>query len=491
MKIRDFVGIKTILFDNLTVKQTIFKNTFWSTIAVAMDRLLKFILLIYVARILGATEYGKFTFALSFTSLFVVFHSFGLHSIITREFAREEEKKEEFYSIMSLKVLLSFGAFILILLSSFFITSSPDIRRVILILAIFSLLNGFTTIFYAFFQARQRMEYETWAELLQAVIVTGTGLLVLFKFPSVENLSYSYLFSGLAGLIFVVIFFNFKIFPLKIYWEKIVWRKFLIMSWPLALTGLFGTLYTYIDSVMLGCWGMITETGWYNAAYRVIFIALMPMALISGSFYPVLSNFFKKSKEKLQKVWAYQTELMILLSFPLVVGGIVLAPRIIDFVYGPDFTPAILAFQILTIMAGLIFLCRPFYDVMIASDQQKKTFLVTFWGALIDIILNLILIPKYSLYGAAVATVITYIFILLLYFKYTMKYTPIHPLNLKFLFVFIIAAISTAFMYFVIIQPVIYNLNIFLTVFVGAIIYATVFLVLRKTYDVFKIKNNL
>ena len=438
MKIKGFTDIKGLLFENKAVKQTIFKNTFWATMGVGINNVLKLILLIYAARILGATEYGKFTFALAFISLFVIIHDFGLSRIITREFSREEEKKEEFHSIISLKILLSFGAFILISIGSCFITSAPDIQKIILILALFSLTNGFISIFYSFFQARQKMEYETLVEVMQVVLMTGLGFFILFKFPSVENLSYVYLFAGLVSLIFVLIFFHLKIFRLRIAWQSSIWKKFLLMSWPLALSGLFGAFYTYIDSVIMGYWGMITETGWYNAAYKIITITLLPMGLISVSFYPVLSKFFKQSKEKLQEVWNNQMEIMILLGAPLITGGITLAPKIIYFLYPSGFDASILAFQILIIMAGLIFFCRPFYDVMIASNQQKKIFFITFFGALINIVLNLILIPKYSLYGAAVATVITYILILTIYFNYTMRFTSIRPFNLKFLFVLII-----------------------------------------------------
>ena len=77
MKIRNFADVKTLLFDNQTVKQTIFKNTFWLATAIGASKFLKFILFIYVARILGATEYGKFTFALAFVGLFVIFSDLG------------------------------------------------------------------------------------------------------------------------------------------------------------------------------------------------------------------------------------------------------------------------------------------------------------------------------------------------------------------------------------------------------------------------------
>ena len=126
MRIRNFADIRTLLFDNQTIKQTIFKNISWLTFETVISKLLMLVLLIYAARVLGATEYGKFTFALAFISLFAIFHEFGLPHIVTREFSREKEREKEFYSIFSLKIVLSSLALILILISSFFITSDSS-----------------------------------------------------------------------------------------------------------------------------------------------------------------------------------------------------------------------------------------------------------------------------------------------------------------------------------------------------------------------------
>jgi len=87
------------------------------------------------------------------------------------------------------------------------------------------------------------------------------------------------------------------------------------------------------------------------------------------------------------------------------------------------------------------------------------------------VILNLILIPKYSLYGAAATTVATVILTFFLYFRFTSKFTPIQPFNVKLLSTFLGACFSSALMYFVIIQSQIYNLNIILSILIGAVIY--------------------
>lgn len=474
MKIANFTDIKTIFFDNKTVKQTILKNTFWIGVSLGISKLLTLLLVIYVARILGATEYGKFTFATAFVSLFVVFSDFGLSHIITREFSGSKEREREFSSILSLRFFLSLGALFFIVLGSFFVTDESEIKGLIWILAGFSLINGFSEIIFAFFRARQRMEYESWATIAQALVITAVGFFVLFNFPSIRNLSYGYLFSAFVGLGAIVTLFHIKVHSVTISFDRLIWRKFLLMSWPLLFIGLFGAIYTYIDSVMMGYWGQITETGWYNAAYRIALIATVPMGIIALNFYPVLSKLFKESREKLQSIWNYQMELMILLAVPLVIGGHTLAAKIIHFIYGQSFNPSVLAFQILIVMIGLMFLSRPFEQILIASHQQKKIFLATIFGAFMNVILNFFLIPRFSLYGAAAATVITFLLMLFLLLYFTSQFTSIHPLEVKFLYSFVIAGFSSMIMYFTISLPQIYNLNLFLTIAIGVFMYSGV-----------------
>ncbi|MCD6177962.1 oligosaccharide flippase family protein [bacterium] len=480
MNLKDIIRFRKLFFNNLGVKQTIIKNTFWLTIGDVGSRLLKLILLIYVARILGATEYGKFSFALSFVLLFNVFADMGLNQIIVREFSKEDRKEKDFSSLLSLKILLGLGVLVLIFIFSFGVTSDSVVRKVIWILALSNIISNVFLMFYAFLQARQKMEYEGIIRISEALLLVGIGLAVLFYYPSIENLSFSYLLASGFSLIVILLFFHSRIQRVSLSFSKLIWKKYLSMSWPLALISLSYIIYNRIDSVMMGCLGQITQTGWYNAAYRIVTMTIIPTGIISTSFFPILSKSVKETKEKFQKIWNYLTEIMILLAAPLVVGGVVLSPRIINFIYDESFSPSILAFQILIVMAGIIFLYNSFRWVLIAADQQKKLFFAVLSGAIINVILNLILIPKYSLYGAAIATVITHILILILLIDYTLKFTTIRPFNLKIIISFVGAILSSLGMYFVIIQPQIYYLNVVLTVLIGAGIYSVCILGYKK-----------
>jgi len=471
------------LLHNLGEKQTIAKNTFWLGVAEGITRFLKLFLIVYVARVLGATEYGKFTFALAFVSLFAIFSDFGISTITTREIAREKEKEKEFPSVLSLKLALSIGTLFLICLGSFFITPDPVIRSIIWILGIYIIVSSFSSIIYAFFHARQKMEYEAWAKILQAIAVTGAGFFVLYNFRSVQNLSLSYLFASLIALTFILLLFHLKVYQLKLSFNKNIWRNILTLSWPLALAGAMGSICANTDSIMMGYWGQIEETGWYNASQRIVAVALIPTALIASSFFPALSKFLGESKEKLQKSWDYFMEIMIFLSIPLMIGGISLAPKVVDLVYDPSYFPSILAFQILIITGGIVILSTPFNYALVVSNQQKKTFWIVFFGAALNVVLNIILIPEYSLYGAAMASLTAGLLMFFLFFILTSKFTYIQPINSKLILTFFVTFISSIIMYLVISYPNIHNLYIIYIILIGVLSYFSTFFIFRKVLN--------
>ncbi|MCD6232870.1 flippase [bacterium] len=471
---------KSFFLDNIGVRQTIAKNTFWLGFSEFVSRVLKFFLIVFIARILGATEYGKFTFALAFVALFSALLDLGVSTIATREFAKSKEREKDFPALFSLKVVLGFVTFGVIFVGSFFITQNPLIRNLILILGASMIVSSLCNIFYAFFRARQRMEYESWGKIIQAIVVTGIGFLVLLTIPSIQSLGLAYLVGALFAFGVVLFFFFRKGHSLlRFRFNKITWKSYLALSWPLAVGGIFATLYSNTDSAMMGYFGQLTQTGWYNAAAKIMGVVLIPLGLISQSFFPALSSFYEKSKEGLQRIWNYYIKSIIFFGAPLAVGGLVLAPKIIYYIYDPSFAPSILAFQILMVVAGIIYLSSPLNQLLIVYNQQKKMFWVAMAGAIVNIALNAVLIPLYSLYGAAFTTVITYalMFFLLLYLA--RKHTAVRLFSRKSLGDFLSILIATAVMYAVIIQPTVYRLNVLFCVLIGAVVYFLVFFVTR------------
>jgi len=478
MKIKNFKDIKTFLFQNQSTGQTIFKNSLWLGLAEVVNKVLIFILFIYVARILGAAEYGKFNFAISVMYLFSILPGFVSPEIVTRELSQDKEKEKEYSDFLSLKILLGLGGTFLLVISSFFLTPDPIVRKAIWILALYNLFGVPIDIFHAFFRARQQMQYESAARILDAVLSVVFVFFVIFNFPSLVNLSYAYLAEAFFLLLAVILFFHFKIHRLTLSFDKKIWRKMFSLSWPMALVGLVTTTYNQIDSVIMGYLGQMSANGWYNAAVKISKLTLMPMVLLSQSFFPVLSKLYKE-KENFQRVWDFETKTMVVFALPLVLGGVVLAPQIIDFFYGQVYAPSALAFQILILMVGVVFLYDTSRQALIAAHQQKKLFWAVLVGAVINVLLNLILIPKFSLYGAAWSSLAANIVILFLLIYLLIKFTTVKPFNFNILFSFLASAISSGVMYFLIINPLILKVHIILLIALSVLIYFATLFVLK------------
>lgn len=471
--------IKGLFLENIGIRQTIFKNTFWLVLAEGITGILGLAVIIYAARILGATEYGKFTFAFSFVSFLVVFADLGIFSIATREFSRDREKEKEFPAILSLGILLDGFALILIVAGSFFITPDAVIQKIIWILSVFILISSFLQLFFSFLRSRQKMEYEAVARITQGLIMAASAFFVIFYIPLAVNLGFGYLFSNIISLVLFLLFFHFYFQPLKLKWDKNVF-KLLKVSWPLTFGFMASWIYITITSIMLGYFNLLTENGWYNAASKIAYAAIIPATLIVNSFYPVLSDFFVNSREKLQKNWDHLMRAMIFLAFPIMVGGITLAPRIINSLYGSGFSPSVFTFKFLVIVIGIGFINYPYSTILIVSDQQKKNFISMAIGAVVNIILNFILIPFYGLLGAVISTLIaalTALFLTIIISKY---FTPIFLFDKNLLKSGFAACFSGISMFFIVRQPIIYNLNIFLSCAIGGLFYFFIFYLLYK-----------
>jgi len=464
----------------------ILQNIAWLGIAESSTRILKLLFLVYVARVLGATEFGQFSFALAFVSLFVVLADFGLPPIITREFVNNTRSEKEFSSLFILKIVLGFLALGVIFIVSRFLTSDSAIQQLIFPLAVFVILSNFFDVFFAFFRARQQMKYEAFIKIVQTLLLISAGWYVLFYFSSALSLSYAYAVSAYVAGLFLVLFFHIKILKLSVHFDTHVWRKFIHYSWPVALATSFSAIYNQIDSVMLGYWGQIIETGWYNAAYRIVLVSIVPAGIIAQGFYPALGAAFKKDSKRLQDVFSKWSKITLSLALPIVVGGSMLSPRIITLAYGGEYAPASFALQILFIMAGFVFLYTLFIRILVVANEQKKVAIIMGLGALLNIVLNGLLIPSLSLYGAAIATVVTVFCVFVLSMLATIRWVSIKIFTVQNTSALLGAVVSSGMMYLFLSHKYIISLHVITSIVLGGLVYGACLLGYFASISIYK-----
>jgi O-antigen/teichoic acid export membrane protein len=200
-------------------------------------------------------------------------------------------------------------------------------------------------------------------------------------------------------------------------------RFLLEESWPFALAGIFVTIYFNIDTVMVSLIKGDTETGLYSASYNFIFGASMLPSLVSAAVYPYLSKIHNPS-ERIKNVSRY-IKIFFLSGVMFTLGLFLYSNVLIKLLYGPDYINAVGSLKILSLILPFLFACTFMGTFFASVDKQLASTFVTCISAIVNIILNFILIRQYGQIGAAIASLISlivmFILLIVVYRRYLKK----------------------------------------------------------------------
>jgi O-antigen/teichoic acid export membrane protein len=172
-----------------------------------------------------------------------------------------------------------------------------------------------------------------------------------------------------------------------------------------------------IDTVLLGFLRTDAEVGYYNAAYKIILFVISVGAVYFDAIFPLASNYFERSLDSLKTLQRHTAKLMVSVACPMALGGLVLAGPIMRFFYGQRYDSGIIAFQILIWAAAFIYLNMIYARGMWACNLRKAFVRIVTFQAVLNIVLNLVLIPRYGIAGAAISTLISEFCGLYFYYK--------------------------------------------------------------------------
>lgn len=406
-----FLNIKSLFFENKTLHQTIFKNTFWLFIAEVIESIIGFFVVIWMARHFGPENFGEWSFALSFVSLFAIFSDLGFNTLINRELARNQSKSGQYIdNMIFMKIISAFVMFGVIFIVSQFLRNESASVNLIYFLALYIIINSFGGLFQSVFRSGEKMQYETFCRILQSVILFGLTAFVILEGYSIFFVSYAYLSASFVGLIssLLLVWRYFSKFFIKIDF-KICW-EIISESWSIGLSTFSASIYYFLGPVFLGIMQSNDQVGWYNAAFRLAFSISIFLNVLFPVFLSPISKHLKNNKE-LNILGKNYFTIIFGLGIPFVVGGIVLAHDLINFLYKSDYLNAILPFQILLIFIFTAFVNSVFYTFLLAENKQKEFLKAVLIGLAFNIVLNLLLIPKYGAAGVAVSMSLTEIII--------------------------------------------------------------------------------
>lgn len=383
----------------------ILRNFLFLSGAELLLKIFGFFAVVFLARVLGPKGFGEIGFASAILAYFLLLVNLGLDTFGVREAARDPIQINNYLNnIVTIRLVAFVISFLFLLIFIYFIPKPLEVKKLILYygLSLFSFSLAIEWVFIGI----ERMEYVAISRVVRQGIYLVL-ILAMVKGPQqILSIPFIYFGSTLIGSIILLLFFIEGYGAYKLKFDLPFWKKILHQSLPMGFSYIMIQIYYNFGLVMLGFLKGEETVGWYNAAYKIILLLLVLPTLVVTVFFPLLSSYFKSNFSQLKDVASMYVKILVIVSIPFGFGGTVLAKELISSIYGQTYSAAILAFRILIWDLVIVFLNIAYGNPLMAWDLQKKHMKCIALGAGINLIFNILLIPKYSLYGASVATIL-------------------------------------------------------------------------------------
>lgn len=401
----------------------IIKNTGALAFGEIITRVLSLILIIYLARYLGDTGFGRYSLAFAFTSLFLVITDPGVNAVVIRDIARDKTLVGKYTgNILILKSLLSLVAFSLIVGAINLMEYPDETKLAVYIVGIYTILTSFSQLTRSVFRAFEKMEYEALLNIIERLVFVSLGMVVLFMGYGLIEVVSVFLIAGAINILLSFFLTAHKFAIPKLEPDPGLWKYLIREGLPFGLALIFVTVYIKIDTVMLSAMKGDAAAGWYNAAYQIpLSISLISFAFME-SIFPVLSKLYESSMESLIYAYEKSFKFLSLIILPIALSITLLSEKIILILYGETYVNSIIVLQILAWFLVFEFLSYLLYVTLASINKQMVNALTAGTCAVLNILLNLILIPQYSLIGAGIAKIITYGALFFMNFYFVSKY---------------------------------------------------------------------
>lgn len=392
------------------------KNIQWVGLSKILSMMISLITTSIIARVFGPEKFGTLNYVLSFVGLFSILASLGVSAVVYKELVENKEKREE---VLGSAMALNFFAGIItigIIYIYLFVTKEDPVIGLLILLASLSFLTQPFNLLQIDFLKDSEAKYVTITQLITSLITSTAKIIVVLLYTSIWYFIIILVIENLiAGMLYIyqIIRVKKRTLSLKVSLPQI--KYLLYTAAPMALTLGFSDIYARIDQVMLRHYLDVSAVGFYSAAARVTELwYFIPNIIITGLF-PVLAN-SASTAENRQKKFLFLSKALFFTAI-VISGGVLLTSEIIiGIIYGKEFLAAA---PILSIYIFSLF--GTFVSLLILQELfiEKRTWaiiLIPAGTALLNIVLNIFLIPLYGTIGAAFATVISYNIIPLIYY---------------------------------------------------------------------------
>ncbi len=386
-----------------------FANTGWMFLGQMMSLILSFFIGVWLARYLGPENYGTISYVVAFAGLFSFIASLGVDGILNRELVAHPEKKDELMgTAFRLKLIGGFLAFFVTVVAAFIFESSWLIRSLISLYSLVFIMQAVSVI-SIFFQANVLSKNNVRAVFIATLISSILKVILILSGKGIIWLALIYFLDSVwQGLGYLLAYKRHKLRIIDWKYNKELAKRIISSSWFLMLSSASVYIYMKIDQVMIGRFLGETAVGLYAAAIRLVEVWYFIPVIICSSIFPAIVNAKKTDnnvyKKRLKALYLLMTVAALIIAFPVSI----LSPWLINLFFGLDFSSSAPVLQIYIWSSIGFFLGWAINQYLLSENKTKTIMFYNLFSMILNIGLNLVLIPRLGLMGAAWSTLISY-----------------------------------------------------------------------------------
>ncbi|MBS3078643.1 flippase [Candidatus Pacearchaeota archaeon] len=476
------------------------KTSFIVFFGIVISKVVTYLYRILIARYLGSEVYGLFSLASMILGLFAAFFSLGLAEGLLRyiSFYRLKNSKGKINHLFrktSLILLISSisAAVLLFLFSRYLSINIFHNSELIIYLRIFSILLPiwiFSSLFLAIIRAYEKISAYSF---IFNIVQNASKLIVLALLIWIGLKNGAVISSFFIGtlIVFLSAYFYCKFkFP-EIFKKsnlgekgKKLFKNLFSYSWSIMFFGVVSSLFYWIDSFLIGYFKGVREVGFYNAALPIAAILTLSSEIFIQLFFPLVTKYYSQKKLSLIEDLSKQVGKWVwIINLPMLVLIILFPGVFINILFGPEYLVAENALRFLSISCLFFSLFSISNNLLLMIGKSKLILFDIILASVINLVLNLILIPmktigfidnSYGITGAAIATMISVIIFNILLVLQVRHYISIIPFKRDMIKIFIVTMILVIPVY--IISKVI-SVNLFILLIIG-ITFAIAYIIL-------------
>lgn len=403
------------------------KNVGYNVILNLTNILFPIITIPYISRVLGTENVGVVNFSLTYSGYFMVVAVLGIPIYGMREiakYAKDKKKRDRiFCEIFSLNIFTAIFFSLIYILTIWKIPTLSENWVIMLVAGTPLYLCAFSVDWY--FLGREKFGLITARSFIIKVLCI-LGMLLFVKSKGdvlfyVIIVAFSTVISNIWNICYL---FRYEVvLSIKeLHYKNHIKPLLLLLSVQISIA-----LYTVMDTLMLGFLSTFVQVGLYTSVVRTVKTLMGVVNSAGQSVTPKISLFVKEQKSlEVKHIINRTTQFLSFFSVPLAWGTGLIASHFIPFFLGDEFTGAIILMQMMSILFIVYALsCICSSQILIPYEKDKLIFYSTIFGAILNLLLNFLLIPRYAAMGAMISTVLTEIIVTLLLIYYVFKSTPV------------------------------------------------------------------